>query len=310
MSNQKNKKSSKVEVVNFNDMVDPKGEEIKKLNPEESEEIRKKLMYLLFGIFVFGIIVLVVIVFGNDTKVEEKKDDTIEEEQVVEEEKTEIPEGGVSIDDDSIAEYKDLLVINTYDTIFNTSLKNIFNAVNVNSLDNNNKLYFASKSVTFQNYIKDAGVNDHQYQCNGSGVIEMDASVIKNAMEEVFGSSVTYQNINFYYSHYTGDTLINVYKLTFVNGKYTMTCVPNYSTNANMVIQSKIEGIKHENNQLVFSKRVVFISKKGVFADPQNKVLITNDPTVVYDSYIKKGTIYKFVFSKNGDRYYLTNIQK
>lgn len=310
MSNQKNKKSSKVEVVNFNDMVDPKGEEIKKLNPEESEEIRKKLMYLLFGIFVFGIIVLVVIVFGNDTKVEEKKNDTIEEEQVVEEEKVEIPVGVVSIDHDSIAEYKNLLVINTYDTIFNTSLKNIFNMVNVNSLDNNNKLYFASKSVTFQNYIKNAGVNDHQYQCSGSGVIEMDASVIKNAMEEVFGSSVTYQNINFYYSHYTGDTLINVYKLTFVNGKYTMTCVPNYSTNANMVIQSKIERIKHENNQLVFSKRVVFISKKGVFADPQNKVLITSDPTVVYDSYIKKGTVYKFVFSKNGDRYYLTNIQK
>lgn len=311
MNNQKNKKSSRVEIVNFNDMVDPHQEEIKKLKPEESEEIRKKLMWLLGGIFLFGIIALIIIIFGNDTKMQDKKEETNVKEEITEETtEKEIPDGVVSVDDDSIAEYKKLLIINPYDTIFNGSLKNVFNTVDINSFDNNNKLYFASKSEVFQNYIKDVGVNNHQDQCNGSGAIEIDASVIKEAMEDVFGNGVTYQNIDFYYPHYTGDTLINVYKLSFINGKYTMTCVPNYSTNANMVIQSKIEEIKHENDQLVFSKRVVFISKQGVFADPQNKTLITKDPTVVYDSYIKKGTIYKFIFTKNNDKYYLSNIQK
>lgn len=311
MSNQKNKKSSRVEIVNFNDMVDPNKEEIKKLNPEESEEIRKKLMLLLFGIFLFGGIALLIVIFGNDTKTESnKKEESITEKVVEDDEEKKIPDGVVSVDDDSITEYKNLLIINSYDTIFNSSLKNIFNTVSADSLDNNNKLYFASKSYVFQNYIKDAGVSNHQDQCNSSGAIEIDASVIKNAMEEVFGNKVTYQNVDFYYPHYTDGTLINVYKLSFINGKYTMTCVPNYSTNANMVIQTKIEEIKHENDQLIFSKRVVFISKKGVFADPQNKILITNDPTVVYDSYIKKGTLYKFVFTKNNDKYYLTSIQK
>lgn len=309
MNNKNHNHKHKVEIVNFNDMVNPQKEGIKKLDPEESDEIRKKLTRLLFIVLLFGIIILIITFSTNNLKSKEKKETKKEEEPVVEEENKEIPTGNIDINNDIIKKYKNLLVINSYDMIFNPSLKNVFNNINTSSLDNSNKLYFASKSETFQNFIEKAGLSNHQYQCNGAGNIEIDASIMQNAMEEVFGSGIVYQNADFYYPYYVDGTLINVYKLTFVNGKYTMTCINKYSTNANMVVQSKFEMITNDNNQLTFNNRVVFITKNGVFMDPQTKVLITKDPTVVYDTYIKKGKIYKFIFSKNNGEYYFSRIE-
>lgn len=301
------KKQSKVEIVNFNDMVNPEKEVIKKLDPEESAEIRKKLMTLLFGVFMVGIVIIAVMMITDGVDTNKKENSKLDESTGEQGEK--IPEGIISIDDSSISQYRDLLVVNSYDTIFNKSLKNMFVGTNANDLDNNNKLYLASKSEAFQDYIKEAGINYHQYQCTGSGIIEFDASIMKKAMEEVFGGDVVYKNADFYYLHYVGDSLINVYKLTFLNGKYTMVCQEKYSTDISLIIQSKIEEIKHENDQLIFSRRVVFVTKDGVFADPSVKKLITNDKTAIYNSYIAKGTLYKFVFTKVGNNYYLTNIQ-
>lgn len=306
MNEKKQKKDSKVQIVNFNDMVNPKQETIKKLDPEESAEIRKKLMTLLFGLFVAGIALLALMTISNDSSSTKK---TQQNNNVEEIEET-LNDGIIDIEDNSISKYKDLLIINPYDTIFHKSLKKMFVETNANDLDNNNKLYLATKSTTFQNYIKNAGISYHQYQCTGSGTIEIDAQTMKNAMEEVFGSSVIYKNTDFYYLHYTGNSLINVYKLTFLNGKYTMTCQEKYSNDTNVLIQSKIQEIKHENDQLIFSRRVVFITKSGVYADPSGKILITKDQTVTFGSYIKKGTLYKFIFTKENGNYHLTNIQK
>lgn len=308
MSEKKQKRGSKVEIVDFNDMVDFEKEQVKKLTVEESTEIRKKLMFLLFGMFIVGFIIIAFMyIFDGSGKNEENRKDSVEQTN---EEKVNIPDGVVDIANEQITKYRNLLVTNYYDILYYPSLKEMFGTANANDLNNNNKLYFASKSETFQNYINNAGISYHQYQCVGSGTIEIDASIIKEAMVEVFGKDVVYKTTDFYYLHYAGDSLINVYRLKFLNGKYTMTCLDKYDTNIKMIMQSKIEEVRHESERLIFSKRVVFVTKNGVYADPYGKKLITNNKNDAYNSYIKKGQLYKFVFTKNGDNYYFTNIQK
>ena len=115
---------------------------------------------------------------------------------------------------------EDLFGNNIVDTLYNQNLKDMFLTIDFSKLNNNNKLYLASKSETFNKYLSNAGISTHEYGCNASGVIEFDSSIMKTAMEEVFGPAVTYQNDSFNYIYYINSTLINVYDVTFSNNKY------------------------------------------------------------------------------------------
>lgn len=307
----KNKKNKKVEIINFNDVVETK-EVKKKLTEEEKEEIKKKLTRLLFSLVIFGTLFITILFSTNLFKSNNKKDTKEQntKEETVEEAKKELPTGEIELSNSGIEKYKNILTINQYDTLFNPTLKNMFLTTDFSKLDNNNKLYLASKSETFIKYLTNAGMLNHEYECNKAGVIEFDSSVMKKSMEEVFGPNVTYQNDNFNYMYYINNTLINVYDITFSNNKYKMTCNKNYSTTLDLLIQEKTEKITNNNNKLIFEVKAVFITKDGVYSNPKTTNLITNDSTTTYNTYMAKGTTYKFVFNKENDNYYLSGIEK
>ena len=312
----KSKKNSKVEIVRFHDFVDTK--EVKpKLSKEESEEIKKKLTRLLTVLVIVGTLFLTFIFTNNSFKSSSAKrlNNTTDNNNQIENTETinnKVPEGDVSLNDLSIEKYKNIITINQYDTLFNKNLKNIFLSSNFNTVDNYNKLYFASKSESVKKYLESAGILNHEYGCNKSGVIEFDETVMKSAMEEVFGPRVIYQNIDFELPYYINETLINVYNVSFSNGKYTMSCVSNYKKDLKLVIQSKINKVTNTNNRLVFEINAVFINKNGVFSDPKTTKLITNDANTTYDNYISKGTNYKYIFEKSAvdDNYYLQRMEQ
>ena len=310
---EKGKKNKKVEIISFNDIVETK--EVKKdLSEEEKEEIKTRLTRLLFSLVIFGTLFITILfstnLFKSNTKEDQKEQKTEEQSVVKEEEKIELPTGEIELSNSSIEKYKNILTFNQYDTLYNQNLKDMFLTIDFSKLNNNNKLYLASKSETFNKYLSNAGISTHEYGCNASGVIEFDSSIMKTAMEEVFGPAVTYQNDSFNYIYYINSTLINVYDVTFSNNKYKMTCNKNYSNALDLLIQEKIEKITNDNNKLVFEVKVVFINRDGVYSDPKTTNLITNDPKALYNAYMSKATTYKFVFSKMNDNYYLSGIEK
>ena len=314
----KSKKNSKVEIIEFNETIDNK--EMKpKLSKEESEQIKKKLTKLLAVLIVLGTLFITFLFTthsnkSNSTSNNNKNDKNIVDNNSINNENIQsnkvLPEGELSISDSAIEKYKNILTFKMYDTILYSSIKDIFLTNDFSKLDNDNKIYLATKSESFNRYLESVGILNHEYGCNKSGMLEFDGNTMKKALEEVFGFDVNYQDSNFRLPYYINDTLINVYDVTFSNGKYSMNCINNYKNDLEYVIQTKINKITNNNGKLVFEMKSVFINKTGVYSDPKFTKLITNDSKITYDNYIDKGNSYKFVFEKNNDNYYLKGIEK
>ena len=304
------KKNTKVEIIKYNDII--KEKETKNIiTKEDSIEIKRKIKKLLIGLIIFVVIFLTILIYmytlkpNESTKKEENKTEEAKEtsEEV-------LPDGDIEIENNTVEQYKNIITFEQYDTIFYPNIKNIFASESFSELDNNTKIYLASKTNTFASYLKDAGILEHEYNCNASGIIEIDSNVMKEAIEAALGPNTEYQNEDFIYPYYVNSTLMNVYDVNFKNGKYVIKCNKNYNKDLKTVIQTKINRINNKNNKLVFSIQAVFINKSGVYLDPNMTKLITNNKTATYKDYITKGNNYKFIFTKTNDKYYLSNIEQ
>ena len=321
----KNKKSVKIEIVNFNDLTkldkntsvnNTKREDVPKvpLTEEESEEIRKKLTRLLIFVIVVGITALFVINYMGGTHKKKVKDDYVEpEEEIVQK----IPEGKVNIDNSLIANYVNISKIHKYDFAFNSFLfQTMHNGItDMSKLHNSAKLYFASKSKTFNDFIKTSAINSHGAKCAGSDKVVLSAQVISDSMKEVFGPNVTYNDASFYYvvydeSLYGLENIKNVYSVSFENGTYIMNCISNYNVNNKVNVTAEIVSASNTNNVLSFENQMIFITKNGIYADSLGKKLLSKTVDISSAKYLSKGTVYKFIFNKVDDNYYLSAITK
>lgn len=314
MEEKKNKKR-KVEIIEFKDEVNT--EEKEPITKEESEEIRKKLSHLLIGLGVFAVAFVIYIVIGGNVNISTKTkkpkvkvaNETIEEQKENEENFT---DGNIDINDVALEKYKNIIKINKYDILYNNNILDLFktNIDDMNSINNKNKLYFASKSQKFTEFIKNSGIFMHEYDCSVSSTIKIPKNVIDSAVEETFGKNVKASYEKFYYLWYSNEELINVYKLEFSEDAYLMKCVPSANKKLVTITQDILESSNNANNILTLSKKMVFIKETGVYKDPETKTLITNNKKEKYETYVKKGNSYEFIFKKEDGRYHLAGIHK
>ena len=311
----KRNEKRKIEIIEFKDTVNP--EEKEPLSQEESEEIRKKLSRLLIGLGVFAIAFIIYIVISGDlnSSMKTKKSKTKETNETVEEQKeTEeiLPDGNIDINDVVLEKYKNIIKINKYDILYNNNILDLFkaNIDDMDSISNKNKLYFASKSKKFTEFARNSGISMHEYDCSVSSTIKIPKTLMDSAVEETFGKNVKVTYETFYYVWYSNEELINVYKAEFSNDTYLMQCIPSANKKLVTITQDNLESSNNTNDVLTLNQRMVFIKQTGVYKDPKAKTLITNNKSATYETYIKKGTSYEFIFKKEDGFYHLAGIHK
>lgn len=285
--------------------ISTKEEPHKEYDPNELQEIRKKLLYLLIGVITAGVIVLIVLI--NPFKINDKKlDETPVNDKV--DDNSEDALGELSLTDSTVVELNsrmsfyetDFMKIDLYPLYLNQTL-------NSNDISDDIKLYLLKRTVSFSEMLKNSGVEEYVTTCDEKG-IEISKEVFDKEMQLLFGANTTinYKNLN--YTYYNASQTPKKLLLTFENDKYRVTC-NEYSESGELskLIQQKLIKAYKTIDGIELYQRVVFITREGVFMDPKFETLITNDPDATISTYIDKGNIYKYTFIKDENNNYSLN---
>lgn len=288
--------------------------ELKDYDPNELQNIRKKLLFLLVGVIIAGIVIIVLLFnpldfnFGKPTTTNPSQ----------EENNTNIPnEPEYPIDLDIYTE--EVVLLNQRINFSVDELKeiNVFplymnKTIVSKDIPNNIKLLMLTKDENFYNMLMENGINEYIKSCDSKGVI-IDKATFDKVVNSVYNSeiSVNYEPIN--YELFTNDANSKKITLTFNNDKYVAKC-NDYSINNDVtkLLQQKLIKAVETEREIELYQKVVFISYEGnigVYKEPTFKTLITNDKSAEYDDYIEKGSTYKYTFEKSQNNYYLSKVE-
>lgn len=286
---------------------------VKHYDPKELEEVRKKLILLLIGIIIFGVVVIVVMInpfdFSslknrNENKVEQGNTGNIQEEE-------KIPVGELELSHILVLDLNSKITFTTND-FMQIDLFELYryDSLEINNLSNDIKLYLLKRDDAFYDLINTEEIDEYLKTCDGNG-LEISKEKMDLTVKKVFGpkGAVNYDPINYLY--YSEDENDKKATLTYENEKFILRC-NEFATGTVMtklVQQNLNKAIKTETGVELY-QNVVFLNQTGVYRDPDFTMLITNDKTALLNDYIEKGITYKYIFEEDGDNYYLAKIEK
>lgn len=279
----------------------------KEYDPAELQEIRKKLLYLLIGIIIVGIGALVVLInpfkWGKETKTntpntEDKTDDIVEE-----------PTGELSLSNQTVVGLNNR--ISFYESDFaRIDLFPLYSNKELDSINipNNIKLYLLRKNSLFSDMLKNNGMTEYAKTCSAEG-INISKDKFDTLAKKLLGNAVIVEYSDFNYTYYDDSKEVKLL-FTYANDAYNIKCSDYNIDNITKFIQQKLISAYKTENSIELYQRVVFINVNGVYLDPNFETLITNDKNATIDTYIEKGSIYKYTFIEDDNNdYYLSKIE-
>lgn len=290
-------------------------EEQKQYDPKELEEARKKLIFLLMGVVLGGIVIFIILInpFGLGEKKKmssQPNENKVDENEDKKEEDNKIPVGEIALSNSTVISLNNFVSFTNNDFLIIDLFPLYSSAIlDSNNIPNDIKLYLLRRSNYFREVLRENGIEEYLKTCDTNGLI-IEKEKFDKALNNILGPNVVadYKDIN--YSYYSNSMTESKLTLNYINNQYVVKC-NNYQTNTslNKYIQQKlINAIKTENTIELYQK-VVFINPNGVYKDPSLQVLITNDKSSVLQDYIDKGSTYKYIFTQDSDSFYLSRIE-
>lgn len=292
--------------------------ELKEYDPKEIAKVRKKLLILLgvvISLGMFAIFIIISPVFSNKgDKLSPNNNENNDNENNADNEEKD-PEkpnnyiGDLEINDDLIVKLNNKITF-TIEDFKNIDLFPLYSKelLNITDVSNDIKLYLLKTDNRFLELLDNAKIGEYINTCDANGV-SISKTDFDKLVHKVFGPNMTidYNDIN--YNYFGGSNYVKI-TLSYNSDSYIVKC-NNYLTNDSIskyIQQQLIKAIGHEGSIELYQK-VVFISEKGVFKDPNMQILITNNRNATFQEYIEKGNLYKYTFVKHEDDYYLSKIE-
>jgi len=278
-------------------------EEVVLLTEEEKLEIRKKIGFLLIFVFIAFILMIIILIFDPFTPKKNKKRKDNEVPVVQEKSLYDYEDGKISLTDKYVVEiyneieYK-LADYYEYDTYFLYRNEN----TNMNSLTDLEKTILVSKSNNFNSIISNISTSTNI--CEEEIVV--DSNDISKISLNKYGTTINPVS-KFKYNYYYSNSYITSILFTLKDGKYIGKCY-EHGKNITKVVEQKLVNVTKETDNLYVDVQVVFITKDGVFKDPNHKELITNNEKTSSNEYMSKGRIYRYNYIITDDGYYLNNV--
>lgn len=289
-----------------------KDEPKKEYDPKELEETRKKLIFLLMGVILGGIVILLIIINPFNIGKGNKTDTAVmpNEEQNINKDNNTIPIGEIDLSNSTVINLNSMVNF-TMNDYMNIDLFPLYanEVLSSNNIPNDIKLYLLKRTGNFNQLLIEQNIEEYIKTCSADGLV-IDKSKFDNLLGNIFGANVTieYKDINYtYYSNFLAEKKLT---LSYINDQYIVKC-NDYKSNTtfNRLTQHKlIKAIKLDDAIEIYQK-VVFITEKGVFKEPQLTTLITNNKEATLEEYINSGNTYKYTFMQNGDNFYLSKIE-
>ena len=281
-------------------------EEAVPLTEEEIFEIRKKIGILLVFVFIAFLAMIFILIFDPFAPKKKKVPEKEIKEEVKEKEITlyDYEDGKIVLSDKYISSIYSEITFNVvdnyeYDTYF--LFRN--NTTNLNTLSDAEKIILASKTNEFNSILEKISTSSNICE----ETISIDSDELANISQKKYGTTVNLLNNFKYYNYYYNGSYITSIYFTLENGKYNGKCYDHGKTLAKSLQQELISATKDKDN-LYLDVKVVFITEKGVFKDPNFKYLITNDKAAKASTYMQNANTYRFNYIISKDGYYLNNV--
>ena len=285
--------------------------EVKQLSREESIAIRKKMLIL----FIATLLVILIIGFmlfkpfdivenNNQYKPVQTPGNNDKEEQLL--------PGEISITDEQVVKLNNLVSVSALD-LYYVDLFELFKyeSITTKAMSSEMKVHILSKSELFTELIDKYAIKEYMKSCDVNGV-QITNQDFDSALHKALGPNISIENglsKNIYFVQN-----LNVYDmhLNKTNDKYLLDCnVKSLDADITKYPHQKLYKAVSKDNTIELYYKVVFIDDNNVYSDYNFSNLITNDKTENYESYIKKGSTYKYTFIKDEEEsYYLFSIDK
>lgn len=289
----------------------------KEYSAEELASVRKKLMFLFVGVVIAGILIIVLLLsplpFGKDNKndkLNSNGDDVNENVNNENSSEDGLYIGEIELNEPIVLSLEEIVEFTT-DDFKNIDLFPLYqkDVLEVKDIPNDIKLYMLIRNGGFYNLLKDNGVGTYVETCDSKGIV-IDTNKIDQLSKNLFGQETTleYKSIN--YRYYVSYGVSEKITLTYENNQYLAKCSDfKENNNLNKFVQQKTQKVIGTESAIEMYQYVVFINETGVYKDTDFKTLITNDKSAEMSEYIDKGNTYKYTFSKNENKYYLSKIE-
>jgi hypothetical protein len=286
--------------------------ETKQYDPKELEDIRKKLILLLIGIIIFGVVTIVILV--NPFKLKSTKgpsESAVDKESSTNNKKDDVPLGELDIDHSLVLRLNEKISFTAND-FMKIDLFELYrpDSLEMNNLSNNAKLYLLKRDNAFYNFISNEKMDEYVKTCDANG-LEISKDDFDSAVKKVFGPNITIDYAPINYSYYTEDYNSTKVTLTYENEKFILRC-NEFMDNIELTkfVQQNLEKAVKTENAVELYQRVVFVNQTGVYQDPDFTILITNDHNAKLTDYIANGALYKYTFNQEQENYYLSKLEK
>ena len=291
----------------INKLYGSSAKEIKKseMSNEEKQKIRKQMWFLLLLSSTTMILALIILLnpFGRKSNDQQINNNHNEHD--------ELTIGEIDVKHKIVQHLRNRIEFSVLD-LYYVDVFQYFNndIVDFNAIDDQLKVHLIKKNDLFVDLLVEKGLLEYVETCDETGIDilkdEFDKIVEQTLGENIkisndFSTTLNYmeleKNPNLLFSKVGDSYSINC------NGKTLdadLTKYPHQALNNAIVIEGGIE--------LYYN--VVFIDGEKVYKDYNYEELIAESKDVDYDSYIQKGSYYKYTFMKNKENnYYLSKIE-
>lgn len=283
----------------------------KEYDPKELMATKKKLLLLFSGVVIAGIVIVVLLFRPFDLQFNKKNEN---ENKPTENENKEEIKYPIQLDElnDVVMELNNRVSFELKDFYQVDLFPMYINEINdIKSVPNSIKLYFLKKDEAFKNVLDNNNISNFIETCDPKGII-ISKEAFQNIANDIFSTDVNinYDSIN--YSYLMAGVEYKKLTLTLVENNYVVKCNDYQTNDIKRYVQKQfVKAVEYEDRIELYDK-VVFISldgKLGVYKDPSFTTLITGDKNAEFNSYIEKGSLYKYIFTKNDGKYHLSSIE-
>lgn len=255
------------------------------MTEEDKLKFKKQLIILVWIIIIFIIGLIMYNVFINKSENIKYNEKEIQEEVI-----EPIPEGDISITNESIQQIHEMLNFNINNPLYEDNILKLFKEekVNIKEMDFQTKMFLITSHKYFKEYmLKDTNLKNYKDE-----QVSITKKEIDELAKQILGPEITLEHENFKYFYEEGNQVI-YFDVILENDKYilkeTIGRPSSFTVFLNLYYAYKIDV------ELRLRYHVLFLNSNGIYQDEDMKILISKDVDNV-NQYFNKSKNYNFKY--------------
>lgn len=291
------------ENLETDEVIEEQEEEKIPMTEQEKQDIKKQMMFLIWGIIaiIFGYIIINVAmnIFNK------------EEEQIVEapeEPKEVLPDGEIEVTNSIVQEIDKMFTFDIRNPLYEANILKLYsgNKVEVDNLDFQTKMLLITSNSIFNDYM----LNETNLKNYKNKEVSLTKEKLEELSKEIFGRDIKLNHENFKY-YYINKNEVIYFNAELKDNKYIFT--ETTGKPSAIEVYKELVYVYKDGINLNMKYSVLFIKQNKIYKESSLKNYIGEDNAENRKKYTDKGFFYEINFSaKENDPtiFYLNNISK